>query len=57
MPLGSKFVREAEHGAFDMSAVVPSGIRNSPVESPMPVTCFMKDSNEAFLAVAWITQR
>mmetsp|Transcript_23603 Transcript_23603/g.74438 ORF Transcript_23603/g.74438 Transcript_23603/m.74438 type:complete len:523 (-) Transcript_23603:183-1751(-) len=34
---------------FDMSAVVPSGRTKVPEESPMPVTCFMKDSKDAFM--------
>mmetsp|Transcript_53373 Transcript_53373/g.155565 ORF Transcript_53373/g.155565 Transcript_53373/m.155565 type:complete len:496 (-) Transcript_53373:178-1665(-) len=34
---------------LDMSALLPSGITNVPVGSPMPVTCFMKDSKEAFI--------
>mmetsp|Transcript_64675 Transcript_64675/g.102870 ORF Transcript_64675/g.102870 Transcript_64675/m.102870 type:complete len:230 (-) Transcript_64675:30-719(-) len=39
-------------GTLPISAVVPSGIKNSPEGSPMPVICFMKDSNEAFMLLS-----
>mmetsp|Transcript_111653 Transcript_111653/g.320768 ORF Transcript_111653/g.320768 Transcript_111653/m.320768 type:complete len:221 (+) Transcript_111653:672-1334(+) len=35
---------------LDMSALDPSGSKNSPEPSPTPVSCFMKDSNDAFMA-------